>query len=102
MAAACGGSHAPEPTHQVRSTTPDTGAGCLNEVGFLVESDSRRTIRGSSPDGVNFTVRFYPTLAAAEAARDHLELAYSAVIATTVVDFSGNPRARGGAPPIVL
>jgi hypothetical protein len=92
--AGCGGAPGTDTRKRdVRSIPPYEAALCLNNDGFVVEADTARTIRGSSPDGINFTVVYYRTLAAAETARDRLSPQYSAVIATTVVDFSGNPQA---------
>jgi hypothetical protein len=85
----------------MRATTPTGAADCLNADLFLVEAGPR-AVRGSSPGGVNFTIRFYKSAAAATAAHSRLLPEYAAIVATTVVDFGGNPPAYRGGPPRVL
>jgi len=100
--AGCGGAtKTTTTTRPIRSTTPYKAATCLNSVGFLVEA-AGRTVRGSAPDGVTFTMTFYPSQAAARRARARLKPRYSAVIATTVVNFAGNPPAHRGGAAMIL
>ena len=99
MAAGCGGGkRAITTTTPTRTATPSAAAVCLNTDTFIVEAAGKQ-ISGSSPGGVNFTVTFYKSPAVAAAARALLDPAYSAAIAATVIDYSGNPPLhRGGAP----
>jgi hypothetical protein len=69
---ACGGT---------QRTPAEAAARCLNERGYLVQADGE-AVRGSSPNGVNFTL----TLSGSNA----------------VVDDSGNPPRRAGSPPAKL
>jgi hypothetical protein len=88
-------------TRPVRSTSPDRAATCLNSVAFLVEA-APKAVSGSAPDGVTFTMTFYRSQAAARAARARLKPRFSAVVATTVVDFAGNPPAHRGGSAMTL
>jgi hypothetical protein len=102
VAAGCGGGGSTTTTTvQTRTATPDAAAVCLNSDTFLVQAAGKR-ISGSSPAGVNFTVTFYKSPAAAAAARARLDPAYSAAIAATVVDYSGNPPLHPGGAPMAL
>jgi hypothetical protein len=78
-----------------------TAATCLNSDQFVVEPGTK-TVRGSSPEGVNFTVRFYETARAARAAYARVGSRFGAKYATAVVNFAGNPPPHPGAPPRVL
>ena len=81
--------------------SPTIAATCLNADAFLVE-EVQGKVRGSSPTGVNFTIRFYGTHAAANAAFARLKPRFAAMFATAVVDFAGNPPPAPGAAPRVL
>jgi hypothetical protein len=87
------------PTHVVPMTT---AALCLNADLFYIESYIDETITGSSPQGVNFRIRFYRSIPAASRAFARLHPRYAVRYATAVVDFAGNPPAKRGGPPRVL
>jgi hypothetical protein len=91
---------APSPTH-TRTASPTAAADCLNSDGFLVEA-ARGAVRGSSPTGVNFTIRFYKSTGATNAAFERLRPRFAAMIAMALVDFAGNPPAHAGGPARVL
>jgi hypothetical protein len=87
---------------------PSSGAGraarlaqCLdgmNSRQFLVQAQSNR-ILGSSPGGVAFSIRLYPTGPAARAAAGRLSGLTSTRVGDAVVSWAGNPPAHpGGAP----
>jgi hypothetical protein len=71
---------------------------CLIDANFLVQP-SQTSIDGSSPAGVNFTLTFYPTAAAAKKAYDAKSPKTTALVENGVVDFRGNPSIYKGAPP---
>jgi hypothetical protein len=96
-----GGGSTTTTTVPIRTATPAAAAECLNSVAFLVEP-ARKRVRGSSPGGVNFTVNFYESPAAAAAALAPRDPEYSAAIASTVVDWSGNPPLHPGGLPMTL
>jgi hypothetical protein len=100
----CGGSvRAPDnPQPPAHAVTADIASRCLNADLFLVNLTGPATVAGSSPQGVNFRIRFYRSPAAANAAHRRLRPRYSAIFVTAVVDFAGNPPARRGGRPRVL
>ncbi|MDX6388492.1 MAG: hypothetical protein QOD85_2294 [Gaiellaceae bacterium] len=76
-----------------------TVGNCLNiNYDFLVQPNPT-SVDGQSPAGVNFTLRLYPTTAAAKAAAAKENAKTTAVVETGVVDFRGNPSIYKGAPP---
>jgi hypothetical protein len=81
--------------------TPHDAALCLNQDQFLVE-EATTTVAGSSPEGVNFTVRFYRSTSAANAAAVRANRRYTARFGRVVVNFAGNPPAHPGQAPRVL
>jgi len=83
------------------TATPHDAAMCLNSDQFLV-SEATTSVAGSSPEGVNFVVRFYRSAAAANAARAHAGVRYTARFGMTVVDFGGNPPPHAGGSPRIL
>ena len=102
VASGCGGGRHVTTTIVLRTATPNAAADCLNADLFIVQVEGRQ-ILGSSPGGVNFTVTFYASPAAANAALGRLNPRYGAAIVATVVDYSGNPpRRKGAAPPRLI
>ena len=101
----CGGGSATTTRHgglALTTATPYDAAVCLNQDQFLVEA-ATTSVSGSSPEGVNFIVRFYSSAAAADAAvvrAGHRR--YSARFGKAMVDFAGNPPPRPGQAPRVL
>ncbi|MBA3842120.1 MAG: hypothetical protein H0X39_05795 [Actinobacteria bacterium] len=76
-----------------------TVGNCLNlNYDFLVQPNPT-SVDGQSPAGVNFTLRLYPTAAAANAAAAKKNAKTTAVVETGVIDFRGNPSIYKGAPP---
>jgi hypothetical protein len=76
-----------------------TVGNCLNEdENFLVQPNGNK-VDGQSPAGVSFTLTFYATPAAAQAAIPKSAAKTSAVVENGVVDFHGNPSPYEGAPP---
>jgi hypothetical protein len=71
---------------------------CLNTQDFLVQP-SQTELDGQSPAGVVFTMKLYPTIAAAQAAAKGKNPKTTAVVENGVVDFKGNPSPYAGAPP---
>jgi hypothetical protein len=70
---------------------------CLNTQDFLVQP-SETVLNGQSPAGVVFTMRLYPSVAAAQAAAKSKNPKTTAVVENGVVDFKGNPSPYAGAP----
>ena len=102
VAAGCGGAkQAPTPPLVTRTATPTAAALCLNSDAFLVDAEGRQ-ITGSSPGGINFTVAFYQSRAAAAAALARRNSGYASTIAATVIDDSGNPPLHPGGKPMRL
>jgi hypothetical protein len=104
LLAGCGGKQsAPQPrtTFVFKAVSAATAATCLNSDQFLVQP-GEKSVRGSSPEGVNFTVKFYETSRAANAAYARVGRRFGAKYATAVVNFAGNPPPHPGAPPRVL
>ena len=102
VATGCGGGKRPvAPGVVTRTATPYDAALCLDSDTFVVASAGRQ-VSGSSPGGVNFTVTFYKSPAAAAAALSHLDAKYATAIAATVVDYAGNPPAHPGGAPMTL
>src|SRR5262249_54615270 len=66
------------------------------------EATTTATVAGSSPEGVNFTVRFYRSTSAANAAVVRANRRYTARFGRVVVNFAGNPSPRPGQAPRVL
>ncbi len=79
-------------------TSHVTLAGCLNDAGFLVTSSGSK-VDGTSPSGVAFTLRTYRTPAAAKQAARSLDPRTTAVVASGVVDFRGNPDPKAALSP---
>jgi hypothetical protein len=76
-----------------------TVGNCLNEdEDFLVQPAGNK-VDGQSPAGVSFTLTFYATPAAAQAAVPKSAAKTSAVVENGVVDFHGNASPYEGAPP---
>lgn len=71
---------------------------CLNQQDFLVQP-SETELDGQSPAGVVFSMKLYPSIAAAKAAAKKKSPKTTAVIENGVVDFKGNPSPYAGAPP---
>ena len=72
---------------------------CLNsDENFLVQPEED-AVNGESPGGVNFTLTFYPTNAAAAAAAKKKNPKFTALVEDAVIDFRGNPSPYEGAPP---
>lgn len=72
---------------------------CLNiNYDFLVQPNPT-SVDGQSPAGVNFTLKFYKSAAAAQAAAKNKNPKTTAVVENGVVDFRGNPSIYAGAPP---
>jgi hypothetical protein len=99
----CGGGNraGPHRGFLLKTASPMAAAVCLNEDQFLVEPGPGR-VRGSSPEGVNFVVRFYGSTAAANAALARTSHRFGARFGTAVVDFTGNPPPHPGGAPRVL
>jgi hypothetical protein len=71
---------------------------CLNnDENFLVQPEEN-SVDGESPGGVNFTLTFYPTNAAAAAAAKKKNPKFTALVEDAVIDFRGNPSPYAGAP----
>jgi hypothetical protein len=68
----------------------ETLGGCLDKAGFLVTA-SDRAVNGTSPAGVAFTLTTYGNATAANRAAMKLDPRTTAVVATSLVDFHGNP-----------
>jgi hypothetical protein len=76
-----------------------TVGNCLNlNYDFLVQPNPT-SVDGQSPAGVNFTLRLYPTPAAAKAAAAKKNPKTTALVENGVIDFRGNPSIYKGAPP---
>jgi hypothetical protein len=71
---------------------------CLNDANFLVQPETS-LVDGQSPAGVSFTLKLYPTQAAAKAAAAKKDPKTSALVDNGVVDFHGNVSPYKGAPP---
>jgi hypothetical protein len=71
---------------------------CLNDANFLVQPETG-LVDGQSPAGVSFTLKLYPTPAAAKAAAAKKDPKTSALVDNGVVDFHGNVSPYKGAPP---
>jgi len=101
-AAGCGGGSHNAPIVVVTTTaTPTAAADCLNSDAFLVEAAGTQ-ITGSSPGGINFTVTFHTSPAAAAVALAHLNRVYAVEMAAAVVDDAGNPPLHRGGTPMRL
>ena len=83
--------------------SPSTVARCLNDRSFLVQATPHR-VSGSSPGGINFSVTFFQSSAAARVAQATHHYLTQIVSATSNVgiDDSGNPPAKPGGPPRAL
>jgi hypothetical protein len=102
VATGCGGGkRSVAPGVVTRTATPYDAALCLDSDTFVVAAAGRQ-VSGSSPGGVNFTVTFYKSPAAAAAALSHLNATYATALAATVVDYAGNPPAHPGGAPMTL
>ena len=104
LAAGCGGGHqvtTTTPLPPVRTASPADAAACLNFDQFIVEAQGR-VIRGSAPDGVTFTARFYRTPAEALTAFARLDPFYATTMGAAVIDYHGNPPAHRGGQPMRL
>jgi len=105
FASGCGGGGNVAPTTPPvppqRTASPDEAAQCLNSDQFLVEA-GRSTVKGSAPDGLAFTVRFYPSVAEALAAFARLDPLYASAMGSAVIDYHGNPPAHHGGKPMRL
>jgi hypothetical protein len=101
----CGGGGSTTTTRHgglsLTTATPHDAALCLNQDQFLVE-EATTSVAGSSPEGVNFIVRFYRSSAAADAALVRTGRRYTARFGRAVVNFAGNPPAHPGQAPRVL
>src|SRR5262245_7457712 len=100
----CGSSRSTTTTRgglAMTTATPHDAAVRLNQDQFLVE-EATTTVAGSSPEGVNFTVRFYRSTSAANAAVVRANRRYTARFGRVVVNFAGNPPPRPGQAPRVL
>jgi hypothetical protein len=71
---------------------------CLNDANFLVQPQET-AVDGQSPAGVSFTLKLYPSQAAAKAAAAKKDPKTSALVDNGVVDFHGNVSPYKGAPP---
>jgi hypothetical protein len=88
------------------STSASSGAidgvkvgNCLNENDDFLVQPSTDILTGQSPAGVSFSLKIYPTAAAAKAALAKKNPKTSAIVETAVIDFTGNPSPYKGAPP---
>jgi hypothetical protein len=91
-----------------KSSNEPTGGGgvngisvgnCLNEQDDFLVQPSQIVLTGMSPAGVSFTLKFYDTPAAANAAAKKKNAKTTAVVENAVIDFHGNPSPYAGAPP---
>ena len=73
-------------------------ANCLNLEDFLVQP-SEKTLTGTSPGGVSFSLRFYKDDAAAKTVFEKKDKKTTALAENAVIDFKGNPSPYEGAPP---
>lgn len=71
---------------------------CLNDSGYLVQP-SQTTIDGQSPAGVNFSLIFYKSAAAAKAAAAKKNPKTTALVENAIIDFKGNFSPYAGAAP---
>jgi hypothetical protein len=71
---------------------------CLNNQDYLVQP-SQNAIDGQSPGGVNFSLIFFKTSAAAKAAAAKKNPKTTSLVENAVIDFKGNFSAYTGAPP---
>jgi hypothetical protein len=76
----------------------DVGNCLNNDENFLVQPEEN-SVDGESPGGVNFTLTFYPSKAAAAAAAKKKNAKFTALVEDAVIDFRGNPSPYTGAPP---
>jgi hypothetical protein len=72
---------------------------CLNSNDDFLVQPSTTVLTGMSPAGVSFSMRFYPTVAAAKTALKKKNPKTSAIVENAVIDFTGNPSPYAGAPP---
>jgi hypothetical protein len=72
---------------------------CLNDDENFLVQPSEKQLDGQSPAGVSFTLTFYKTDAAAQAAAKKKNPKFTALVPLGVVDFKGNPSLFAGAPP---
>ena len=70
-----------------------TLAGCLDDHGFLASGTAGRA-RGTSPEGVAFSLTLHADRAAARRALARLPRATAALAGLAVVDWHGNPSPR--------
>ena len=101
--AGCGASNH-EPT-TTASRSPTKVASCLNSTSFLVEAGNGE-LSGSSPTGVNFTLKFFSDLDSATkyaaGRKGTTAVALPGVISSVVLDDNGNPPEHPGGPPARL
>jgi hypothetical protein len=76
-----------------------TVGNCLNEDENFLVQPSETKLDGQSPAGVSFTLTFYKTPAAAQAAFAKSSKKTTSIVENGVIDFKGNPSPYAGAPP---
>ncbi len=104
LLAGCGGSSgdASTTTTAADGASPSSVATCLNGMAFLVTA-TESDLSGSSPAGINFTLKFFHDLTTASTYADQHKgtttVALPGAFSNVVLDDSGNPPgAPGGAP----
>lgn len=105
--AGCGGGGTSSSSSGTSTSSGGAGGGvngvsvgnCLNsDENFLVQP-SQTKLDGQSPAGVSFTLTFYKTAAAADAAFAKSSRKTTSLVENGVIDFKGNPSPYAGAPP---
>jgi hypothetical protein len=86
------------------ASSPARVAACLDGLDsrrFLVQA-AGTSVLGSSPGGVAFTIRIYPSTAAARSTARRSRGPATRRFGNAILDWSGNPRPPAGGAPAAL
>ena len=87
----------PQTTRTIGGVKDTSLAGCLSGKDFSM-GPTTKTVNGTSPAGVVFSLKLFGDKAAAQAAYEKADPKTSALVENGVLDYSGNVRPSSNAP----
>ena len=88
---------APQTTRTIGGVKDTSLSGCLSDKGFTM-GPTTKTVNGTSPAGVVFSLKLFGGKAAARAAYEKADPKATALVENGLLDYSGNVRPSSTAP----
>ena len=88
---------APQTTRTIGGVKDTSLSGCLSDKGFTM-GPTTKTLNGTSPAGVVFSLKLFDGKEAAKAAYEKADPKATTLVENGVLDYSGNVRPSSNAP----